>query len=195
MRRAAFQALLPPHQRTSSGAQAPSQQLGGGRSHPRSSQVFLAQKPHSGGLPPEPDPLPLRSSRNLKPFGQQPLCLHLGTITDPPLPRLLEEEARKEENVQARGAGPIQCPVGARPTGSCAVPWDPEKAGGGGSQPLSFNLGTPFQAGAWRSSMESSSGAHCSYPHYSETQTATTASRRANLSEKHGHGGLEWGAG
>lgn len=77
----------------------------------------------------------------------------------------------------------------------CAVPWDPEKAGSGGPQPLSFNLGTPFRAEAWRSSMESSSGVHCSYPHYSETQIATTASRRANLSGKHGHGGLEWGAG
>lgn len=45
------------------------------------------------------------SSRNLEPFGRQPLCLHLGTIMVPH-PPLLAEEAGKEENVQAGGAGP-----------------------------------------------------------------------------------------
>lgn len=68
-RRAAFQAPpLPPQlQQRARRAEAPSQELGGGESHPRSSQVSSAPKPPSGGLPPEPDRLPL-SALNLEPL-------------------------------------------------------------------------------------------------------------------------------
>ena len=182
-------APAPVHQRR---AQAPSQQLGGGRNHPRSSQVSLAQKAHSGGLPPEPNPPSLLGTWNSL-DGSHSVSTSAPSRSPPPpcLPK--KEEARKEENVHARGAGPTQCPVEARMGVPCTVPWDPEEAGGRWPQPPSFDLGPPFRAEPWRSIIESSREAHCSYPPCYHCQPQSQLGPKANLLGKYGHCGMGGG--
>lgn len=93
---AAFQAHCP---RASPGP-APWTARGGG-SHPRSSQVPLAQEPTAGGLPPEPDPAcPLEGSH----------CLHPNHREG----RGREREGRRGGRRQVWEASPKQCPIKSR---------------------------------------------------------------------------------
>lgn len=137
-------------------AQAPSQQLGGGGSHPRSSQVPLAQKPLQGGslqnqilsFPVLGTCSPLDGSHSISTSAPSP--------SSPGWRR--RGRRRGKENVSA-GSWPEVMPSQGRNGGAtcCAQgPWGGEgnlrKQGGTGPQSPSFelNLGPPFWAKPWR---------------------------------------------
>lgn len=131
-----------PRTSTSGRAQAASQQLGGGRSHPRSSQVSLAQKPHSGGLPPEPDPLPLLLETWSPLDGSHSVSTSAPSLSTPP--PLAGRGGKKGRKCSGQGSWPHTMPSWGKNGVPCVVPRGSEKAGGGGPQPPSCNLGCPL---------------------------------------------------